>query len=314
MTSAKEIEARAAEFLVRRDGADWQAEDEVALAAWLAESAEHKAAFWRLEHGLAKVNRLAALRSPLPERTGARPWAARLLPLAASVLVAVALGLLVLQGLASRGTHLETPVGGAMTTALEDGSRVQLSTATELKARITREAREVWLERGEAYFEVARNPSRPFVVHAGSRTVTVLGTKFSVRREGAEVRVAVMEGRVRIDGPAQQSDAPRLVGRGDMVIADGRSALVRSGELEAVENALSWRKGMLTFDQTSIEEAAAEFNRFNTIRLEVADSEAAALRIGGAFEATNAEAFVRLLREAYGLHVERDGDVIRISS
>jgi transmembrane sensor len=174
---------------------------------------------------------------------------------------------------------------------------------------VTPDSREFWLDRGEAYFEVAHAADHPFVVHAGPRTITVLGTKFSVRRDGNRVSVSVVEGRVRVDqaGAGQSAPSTTITG-GGVALADGASTLVTANATERVQHALSWRQGMLTFDQSTLADAAAEFNRYNRRQIVITDPEAAGIRIGGTFQAANIDAFARLLREAYGLRVEvRDG-------
>jgi transmembrane sensor len=153
------------------------------------------------------------------------------------------------------------------------------------------------------------------VVHAGPRTITVLGTKFSVRRDGDRVEVAVIEGRVRVEDSGQsQPVSPTIVTRGDIVVAEGESTLVAVKSVERVTEELSWRTGRLTFDQATLGEAVAEFNRYNHKQLVIVDPEVAALRIGGSFEAENIQAFTRLLQRGFSLKIEEDGDVVKISS
>jgi transmembrane sensor len=312
-----------------RDEVEWSAGDQAGLEAWLAQSMAHKAAYWRLEHGWREADRIAAL-GDMPELTTRVGWFPRAtwwrpVAIAASLLLAIGLGALyVMPGLvdpapeasapAAAPTRFATRVGGRKTVTLSDGSRVELNTATSVRARVTLARREFWLDSGEAYFEVAHAPNLPFVIHAGQRDITVLGTKFSVRRDGDRVRVSVVEGRVRID-QASGSQGPRssTVTGGDVVVAEGPSTLVASNAGERVRRQLSWRQGMLTFDQATLAEAAAEFNRYNPRQLVVADPETASIRIGGSFQSNNIDAFVRLLREAYGLRVEVRGEQTRIS-
>ncbi len=90
--------------------------------------------------------------------------------------------------------------------------------------------------------------------------------------------------------------------------------ITQRSEERRVENALAWRDGMLSFDRTTLADAAAEFNRYHRRPVIVTDTDAAGIRIGGTFQASNVEAFARLLRDAYGLHVEIAPEAIRISS
>lgn len=310
MSNTAHIEEVAARWLLRREAEDWSAGDQAALDAWIEADPLHRMAYWRLEHGWEQADRLSALRTPhgpsVPARAKTlwrRPTA--IAALAACLVVAIAVPF---AGQLGRKTYT-TEIGGHEAVPLADGTRVELNTQTQLRAAVTDKARDVWLDRGEAYFEVAHDAGRPFVVHAGARQVTVLGTKFSVRREGDRIEVDVVEGRVRVNAG---DTTPPVLTRGDRLIAEGRSTLVTK-DADRVTNALVWRQGLVSFDQSTLAAAAAEFNRYNRKKLVVEDS-AAAMRIGGSFEAENVEAFARLLQEAYGLKVEDDGDTVKISS
>ena len=312
MMPMADIEARAARWLLQREEPDWSERDEAALDAWLGEATAHRVAFYRLEAGWRKADRLAALRRPADR--GAETWIyrRRSAVIAAGIAAAAGIaGVLWIQPLSS--TRYTTDVGAHRTVTLADGSQVQLNTATRLRASIDRDTRTVWLESGEAYFEVTHLAGRPFVVHAGDRQVTVLGTKFSVRRLGSEVKVTVLEGRVRVEGPGGSGGMQQaVVDPGAELLAQGVSTVVVKTSVDKVATELSWRSGILTFEGTSLGDAVAEFNRYNVEQI-IVDPNSSAVRIGGVFDASNTEGFVRLLHEAYGLRVERSGDQIRIS-
>jgi transmembrane sensor len=227
--SANEIEDHAARFLLRRDEPGWSEADEAALDEWLDESPAHKVAFWRLEHGWARTGRLASLR-PAGPRSPRRAFPAigwRPMAIAASLAVIALSVVLALNTTGLRVTSYRTEIGGHETVPLKDGTRIELNTDTRLRTAVDAHARRVWLDRGEAYFEVSHDPSRPFVVDAGSRKVTVLGTRFSIRRDGDRVTVAVVEGRVRVDPTRPSPGAAReVITAGDMAVAQGPSILV----------------------------------------------------------------------------------------
>jgi transmembrane sensor len=316
MTRSQDIEAKAAEWLMRREQPLWSRADQAALDSWLNESMSHKAAFWRLEHAWQMTDRIGALSArdvaPRPRRARLplKWWQAS--ALAASLLLAIAF-----IGLHSRPTlspqpsvdTFDTAIGGHRIVPLVDGSRIELNTATNLRTLISKMRRDVWLDRGEAFFEVAHIEGSAFVVHAGPRLITVVGTQFSVRRDGDKVTVAVVQGRVRVeDTTPGASSAPITVTPGDVAIGLGSSTMVVSKPVAAVEDKLTWRDGRLVFDGTSLAEVADDFNRYNRQQLLISDPSVAAIRISGTFKASNVEAFVRLLKEAYGLKVELMAD------
>ncbi len=319
MSSAAHIEATAARWLLRRETEGWSTQDQAQLDAWLEVAPAHKIAYWRLEQGWERAGRLAALRRPASPPRGlahlTRHW--RSGAVAASVVAALIVGgIFVSRPYLQTNKTYATEVGGRAVVPLPDGTRVELNTATLLRTAVRAKSREVWLDRGEAYFEVAHDRNRPFVVHAGAKTVTVLGTKFSVRRDSDRVEVAVVEGRVRVTDsrPAPSATPAPALTRGEIVIAQGPSTLVTEKSVDRVANELSWRQGVIFFDQSTLGDAALEFNRYNRKQITVGDARLAQMRIGGNFEATNVDAFLRLLQQAYGLKIEDDGVTARISS
>jgi transmembrane sensor len=327
MSVRSDIEDIAATWLMRQaDGLT--AEESAQRDAWLNASTEHRMAFWRLEYSWEKVGRLGALRAPdtldatlaeahaTPASHVSSPPQARALPrwaigLAAALVVAA---LAASVAMWPRPALYSTKTGEHQLVSLTDGSRVELNTATRMRAAISSEDREAWLDKGEAYFEVAHDPSRPFIVHMGDKTVTVLGTRFSVRRDGDEVRVVVAEGRVRLSGAKNDLGVqPTILTRGDVALGQGESILHSRATPQRVQDQLAWRRGLVVFDQITLADAAAEFNRYNQTQISVVDPQTANMRIGGSFEAANVDAFVRLLQNAYGLEIRRDGETIEIS-
>lgn len=308
-----DTEEMAARWLLRREEADWSPGDQAQLDAWLDEAPEHKVAFWRLEYGWAQADRIGALGRTPPRHATPRPkvW---VMAAAASIAVMVVVGGALWGGSEwLRQKTYATSLGEERTIALVDGSKIELNTQTHLRTEVDHKTRSVWLDSGEAYFEVAHDPKHPFVVRAGAQTVTVLGTKFSVRRDGDHVQVAVVEGRVRVAGPAAGATHPPVITRGDIAIADPASTLLVQNSVDRVTDNLSWRDGRLTFDQVTLADAASEFNRYNRKKLVINDPQAAAIRIGGSFQATNVDAFARLLKEGFGLRVVDNGENVTVS-
>lgn len=331
MSRAQQASDRAAAFIIAQEDGDWSDTDQSDFDAWLAEADGNRAAYWRMKYSWREADRIGALgRSTgladdeVGDASATSRWWKPMAIAASLTLMVGASGIYLLSAPPSPQTtqvadaapaaaaKFDTPIGGRRVIPLEDGSKLELNTASAVRTSITAESREVWLDKGEAYFEVAHLSGRPFVVYAGSRTVTVLGTKFSVRRDGDKVTVSVAEGRVRVADSRDASPATVITG-GDVAIARGSATLFTAKSEERVENALSWRTGVLSFDQSPLSEVAAEFNRYNRKPIIVRDRAAAEIRIGGVFPSSDPDAFVRLLRDAYGLHVENHEDAVIIS-
>jgi transmembrane sensor len=321
MSRAQQIEQSAALWVLRREEPGWSAADQAELDQWLAESDGHKVALWRLDCAWREADRISALGAPTFEPEPAA-WQSWWKPLAIAASLVLALTMLLVQpslfpddpASQTASTQFETPIGGHRIVKLADGSRLELNTDTAVRVSVDKRTRAVWLERGEAFFDVAKRPGQAFVIHAGARTITVLGTKFSVRHTPRETVVAVLEGRVRLDDlPGSARDRHATVTAGDVAIAKARSTLVRNSA-EAVEQQLAWRRGLLQFERTTLAAAAEQFNRYNHKQLVIADAEAARILVGGSFPAKDVDAFVRLLQQAYGIDVLDGAEQLLLST
>jgi transmembrane sensor len=312
MSSAKEIEKQVARWLLRKEEPDWSDQDQAALNAWLDASPLHRVAFYRLEYGWHRADRLAALKGAATPAGRSRPFLLTYRgAAAAAVLLAVASfgGFLLLHDGRQVSTRTyETEIGVQTNFPLDDGTQVELNTDSELTVALSAKSRSAWLDRGEVFFAVAHDTNRPFFVHAGGHLVTVVGTKFSVRDDGDRVTVAVLEGRVQVEAKS----ASTLARPGDIVITHADTATIEHRSVDTVAAALSWRQGLLTFDRATLSDVAKEFNRYNHKKL-VVDAATAAIHIGGTFDASNVDAFARLLQQAYRLNVVDEGSAIKIS-
>lgn len=317
MVDSVRIENEAADWLARFDGLDPGSDDISAyekadpdFANWL-KPVENRVAFLRLYGAWRRADRLAALASGQDVVAVRRQWR---LPAWA---VAACIALIALAGIwgpvGESPEIYETAIGGHETVPLADGSRVELNTDTRLTARISESARTVVLEKGEAYFEIFHDKTRPFIVEAGNKKITVLGTKFTVWRKGDEVEVIVTEGRVQIQSSTGQGILqPTVIQKGTQALLRRQGVLIAQKSEGELKDALGWRQGVLFFDQMDLANVAGEFNRYNRVKLVIADPQVAKLRIGGSFRAENVDVFVRLLKDGFGLKVEREDHKIII--
>ncbi len=334
MESSKQIEDRAAAWLARRDSARWSEADQRELADWLQADTAHRVAFLRLEAGWEKSARLkafgAAAKSggvpPAGEwRASAfferRPGAAvrasgkahgrRFAAIAAGVVVVLATAIYFSSS--QEGVRYSTPVGGVASIPLRDGSLVTLNTSSRIRVVLTDAERRIELENGEAFFDVAKDARRPFVVKAGNRNVVAVGTQFAVRRDGADVQVVVTDGKVRVEQTGGHGGGGLLTA-GAVARIDGQAIHTQNKTLHEVEEALSWRSGYLAFDETSLANAVAEFNRYSPRKIRIDDPQLAALRINGKFRSTNADDFILLLRNGFNIRARARGEAIVLSA
>jgi transmembrane sensor len=313
---ADAIEERAGHWLARQDGDDWDIAAERELADWLATDTRHRVAYLRLRGAWRRADALAGQanlhdRAPttaLRSRTSQRQWTSRL---AAALVVACALGTLFKLSRDPAPRRYATRVGESHAIALPDGSRITLNTGTRLRASASMRdgVRHVWLDGGEAYFDVAHDPGHPFVIDAGSSRVTVLGTRFTVRHDGPRTTVLVAQGHVRVSDSGKTVD---LVQDEETTARAGGFSSITHSPVET-EHRLAWREGRLVFDATTLTDAIAEFNRYNERQLVIADPAVGRLVIGGSFAPANIDGFVRLLEQGFALRAEHRGNTIAIS-
>jgi transmembrane sensor len=214
----------------------------------------------------------------------------------------------------NRTVAYRTAVGGMETVPLPDGSMVTLNTNTEIRVTLTHRARTISLD-GEAFFEVAKDPTRPFVVDVGDERVMAVGTRFSVRREGRNVRVAVTEGHVLVEAKARTAQPLASLAPGDVASAGSDGVLVRRKPVAQVEaEYLSWRQGYISFRDAPLGEIIKELNRYSVRKIRVSDPAIAAIRIGGEFRVANVDAFLRLIQQGVSVHAVVQGDDIVLQS
>lgn len=327
----KQIDEAAGDWLARRDACDWTDEDQHLFDQWLDESPLHRVAYLRIEHAWQRSERLTVLGAgksagdvPPPNAWNLSPFFAQqgleksipagaivsrrwVQSLAAAVLLVVALG--TSYHYWPTGPRYRTAVGGLASVPMPDGSKVTLNTDSEIRVAVTEKERRVELEHGEAFFEVAKDPTRPFVVRAGNQRVVAVGTKFSVRREQGDIRVVVTEGKVRVEtADSNRSGSAEPLVAGTIAQVSDAGVLLQTRPLAEAEESLSWRQGVLVFRQMTLADASAEFNRYNSRKIVIEDPHVGALHVAGSFHANNVEAFIRLLERGYPLRAEERGD------
>ncbi len=213
---------------------------------------------------------------------------------------------------------------------LEDESTVELNAGTIIDYRFTDSKREVWIVKGEAYFSVARDENRPFMVHAGKTTTRAVGTEFNVRYYNDAVDVVVAEGRVLFsmseDIPViQEVDHEKTAvnstylneNQGVFVMEDPlfeSNFVIRDVSKTEVESMLSWKPVTLRFDSTPLADVVDLFNQHNEIKLIILDPELKQLKIAAKFRSNKLDGFVRLLEVTSGVGSRRDEKCIYLYS
>jgi transmembrane sensor len=316
--------AEAAAWIVRLHGPHRSPEIEAAFRDWLAANPENGKQFERVTEVWDAGSSVPVPGAPRLIRwqelhTG-RKWS-----LAAVIL-------LLMCGLLGWGTWrvwadptYTTGIGEQRVVRLDDGTRLSLNSGTHVRITYSDSERRVELARGEAYFEVAHNPARPFIVTAGNHEVIAIGTTFVVRYETAQTAVTLLEGRVAVApvpdtsaGPQSAGTDLRPTGVGDaaqregveqeLILSPGERvtfAIGRERRLDEprIEAVTAWRRGEVVLDNTELADAVAELNRYDKNTLIIDDPKIAVLNISGIYQAGDSGGFARTIAKLYDLEV-----------
>ena len=231
---------------------------------------------------------------------------------------------------ASDSNMFTTSLGQHSKHQLADGSTVWLNSATQIKVDYSDDFRRIYLLKGEAYFEVAKNANRPFEVYSENRLVRAVGTAFSVQKLEDSVKVLVTEGKVELavvdntlyindvspTSSSQENDASNTVSKEEIIgyLIAGQSIDIPTVENMKIGHAntidfsdinrkISWRDGKLVFAGESLEEVIQEITRHTSMEIDISDTELKAMRIGGQFMIGDTDSLFNVLESGFGVEV-----------
>jgi len=268
---------------------------------WLAEHPSHAEEFALCEIAW-EVSREAALQVPEPHSSGRGQ--ARLFRPAAVVTAAAIAASLVVWWWPPTTQRWATAPGEQRAVTLVDGSRVTLNTRTRLAVRFTHHARDVVLEGGEAFFEVARDTSRPFTVLTSLGTARAVGTRFNVYLEDRQLTVTTEHGQVLVGEKRGDSGVLVDAGRQAEVGPDLARPVVRAADLTRI---LNWRNERLEADDVPLAVVLRDFSRYTLVPVRSATPEIGAVRVTAVVRTGDIDSLEAMLKGALGLEVERRG-------
>lgn len=288
--SAQDIEQRAAEWVARLDGSPLGEAEKANLRSWLAQDPEHRAAF---EEASATWRELALLRhDPGPLRKVASP---RRTATRRAMGIGALVGLALLAAGGARfwlgdpwlfaAADYRTAPGELRSVQLPDGSTVELGPSSAIALDFSDRERRVRLLAGEVFFAVsprAGTETRPFIAEAAGGTTTALGTQFVIEMAGEGADVLAVEHQVEV---ALDVDGRRPA----VVLSPGQEVRYRTGlgvgrvRTRDLTAATAWRRGLLVFDDTSLEHVVETLNRYRRGRIVILDGALAQRRVSGVF-------------------------------
>lgn len=294
------------------------------LQAWLQANSAHQTAYrqyemiWQDLGGLANTKELTALRrseklSPgeiMRDKLGSIIAGMRALnpksqfgfALASIAIFAVAVINFQPEKIVSQ--DFATATGEVKQFTLEDGSEITLGAKSELKAWATKKERHIILVNGQAFFKVAKNPQRPFLVDAGETKVRVVGTQFDVRKGSDRIRVAVLEGIVNVTSTSKTT-VPIVLTAGQQVtrLNEGTFEAVNSISVSELE---SWRNGRLIYLRASLADVVADANRYFNNSISLGSKDLANLKVTAAVSTNQMDALTDMLASSLPVVLRRD--------
>ena len=317
----------AAQWFVRADARKLTAEEEREFQRWLSRPGNEAALgevrkTWGLFDGAADDQHMRALhRAALSVKREDR------LPrMAAGVAAIAALGAMIgyfmsratvppdtvptAQAIANPGSDYSTSLGERLDVTLADGTRVTLNTDSRINVHYSADRRVVQLLKGQAYFQVERDVTRPFVVRTPDRRITALGTAFDVEMGAGTFQVMLVDGSVRVDG---EHEDPAIPEEKPVVLSPGQALVARAGMAGRVvdmdvKRELRWREGFAEFEDEPLVTAVAEMNRYFANPIRIQDPRAAQLRVSGVFRTAQREEFLTILAELLPVQIKRAPD------
>jgi transmembrane sensor len=302
IVSSDAIAARARAYVVRLADPDVSAQTQAAFDEWLAADARHERAYLR---ALRTYEAAGALKAVFAQeiRRDRRITLSRGLWIAGGLTIAAACALFFVWSnpiAPATPTRFATAPAQSATIGLEDGSRVSLGPETALQVAFTRKRRAVQLGGGEAFFSVAKDASRPFIIDVAGASVEVLGTTFEVKVVCGAVRVGVATGVVRLRRRSGSRAIEIPAGRAVELGVDGAFS-----ELVAARDIGAWRSGILSYDNASVCEIISDANRAGGDVIRLADPSLAELRITASYPVEQRGAMLASLESALPITIER---------
>jgi len=336
---------RAADYVAHLYSGEMTESDEYALEVWLKEDIlnqqeyQEALSIWDDLDSIVDGDHFVSL----AEKTKSEQWyhisKRFVVPIAAAAVIMLA----VMTMFVGQNTTMQygTAVGEQKHIQLSDGSKVTLNTNSRLMVQFNDEVRHVALLYGEAFFDVEKDASRPFTVVSGKRSVTVLGTQFTVKQAQEKLTVAVREGTVVVHESSkalpntagsfpslQQSsnanittfDAGYQMQKGAAATFYDDRSTASFGETvfnvvpqKQAEEMDSWRFGKVGFENVTLQEMVLELNRYSRLKIVIGSHSLSDLRVSGVMKVNDIKAILTSIEEVFPIKVLYQNDRIVLS-
>lgn len=332
LDTAGNITAEAIQWVVKLDGQRLPSREFADFQAWLGLSTAHEDAFRKAANTWGNLDILAeapTLNKTTPQRLSKNStwWGKIQRPQFAGacaliLMCVVAIGYISSPPVSPLPVTHSTPIGVNRTIDLADGSKILLNTNSQVEVQYEADRRVLKLLKGEAHFEVASDPTRPFEVFAGTNIVRAIGTAFTVELKSELVEVTVTEGTVQLASFAAPHAANDSLAETPLALISSGQAAEFSGTIQSVtsmapdeiEARLAWHTGALVFKGEPLDQVIQEIRRYTDTRIIITDPDIRSLKIGGYFKTTETDNMLQALETSFNITVTRvNQDLVYLS-
>jgi len=318
------IDDEASIWLVRLDNGNLSEQSRKELRIWLSADKRHQLALKAMADIWDDMDEVLSIVDDNNSSTNVTLWPI-LKPIFKPFMLAASISFFAILIWSTMPTNVQknsyaTLIGQQMDATFDDGSIIHLNTNSRIETEFSDEKRIIKLVKGEALFEVAHDPNRPFIVYAGDRLVQAIGTKFVVHLKSENIQVTVTDGKVKMSKVAlntKLTDIKKLnnatIKADDIYIAKGEKVIVGNNQApklthikpENIKRELSWLDGKLIFDNEELFDVIEEINRYIDIEIVLKDPALHNIRISGRFDLGDTEALIEALELSFNIKSQR---------
>jgi transmembrane sensor len=304
------IDNEAFEWVARKFSRGLSHAESVEFDAWFAADVRHKGAYAR---AMAIHNAISLATAPqaLPAKKAFTSRRRIFIGAAMAACLAATVGTVSFSVLRADKV-LTTAKGEFRKVPLQDKTIATINSASRLEVAFTKDSRNVRLQQGEAWFEVAKDKSKPFVVEAGDARIRAVGTAFAVRRYAHGTEVLVTEGTVEVWSKDQAAQRRQLTAGERAFLTNQASAISVTSQPTEVDRKLAWREGNLILKNQTLSDAVADFNRYSPKTIVIVDPELGSKRLFGQYKLDAPELFARDVSTVLAVPINITADTIFI--
>ncbi len=214
----------------------------------------------------------------------------------------------------------KTEVGGTRNVMLADGSIITLNTDSSILVALSNRERKILLENGEAYFQVAKDKDRPFIVIVNDDAIRAVGTAFNIKNRSHDANIVVTEGKVEVTKAATTNHVRKtatplpisLVSGQELALNDAKASVLFLNKRE-IDQKVSWRKGIVHFNRRPLREVVSELQHYEEKEIIFTNDDVKEIIVGGSFNSKNISSFLKALELNFPVQIIQRDTVIIIS-